>query len=298
VSFPQSDYSFPTFTLFLLYYHRSLTMRCNYNRTATLVLATGGTLLNAAAVLQMLTLWRTLKWESESEWEGSEQYTVGGLRVVWCLLTAYFTVAALACTVGIIGVVKRISSYVRLYRDYSVADLVFCALFTTFFTFTSSHPVARSALCEELSRQPDLMRDLTASGLNVETCEAWFEKAVIVFVVLMGVSLVVKLQFTLTISTYLTTLIRSTPPTPLHLDIVAPHSASQSAPSPHHIFLLPNQSHHQSQEDVIIYAPVALSPQDARELDATEAWVSERTRSRTGKIRLTIKPDEGLVAEK
>ncbi|KAF8514851.1 hypothetical protein BU17DRAFT_52119 [Hysterangium stoloniferum] len=271
-------------------------MRCNYNRTATLVLAIGGTLLNASAVLELLALWRTLKWESESEWEGSENYTVGGLRVVWCLLTAYFTLAALACIVGIIGVVKRISSYVRLYRDCSLADLVFCALFTTLFGFTSFRPGVPSAVCEELSRQPDLMRDLAESGLSVETCEAWFEKAVIVLVVIMAVSLV--LQFILTISTYLTNLIRATPPTPLRLDIVGPHSASQSAPSPHHIFLLPDQSHCQSQKDVIIYAPVALSPQDARELDATEAWVSERTRGGPGRIRLAIKPGEGLMGDK
>lgn len=34
-------------------------------------------------------------------------------------------------------------------------------------------------MCEELGRQPELMRDMAESGLNLENCEYWFERAVI-----------------------------------------------------------------------------------------------------------------------
>ncbi|KAF8592762.1 hypothetical protein K439DRAFT_1626101 [Ramaria rubella] len=296
-------------------------MPSRYPRTATLVLALCGTFLNLAAAVQLLSLWRSLKWESDSEWEGSEKYRLDGVRIVWCLLSAYFSVAAIACLVGLIGVVKRIPSYVRLYRDYSVADLCFCALSTIAFALASFRPAVRSAVCEELSRQPDLMRDLAEAGLNLENCESWFEHAVVASVGLMGVLLVVRLQFTLTISNYHTQLLRSTV-NGLRLEIVRPSSSLPSLPgcgaepSPHRIYLLPNRSDHKSSvqtpaaqpTEVVVYAPVplnSLSIEDARELDATEAWVSPTHRHHrphrrsgskgSGHISLPISPDEGLL---
>lgn len=77
-----------------------------YSRTATLALALCGTFLNLAAALQLLTLWKSLRWETESEWEGSEKYRLDGVRFVWYLLSAYFSVAAAACMIGLFGVLK------------------------------------------------------------------------------------------------------------------------------------------------------------------------------------------------
>ena len=45
-------------------------------------------------------------------------------------------------------------------------------------------------VCEELARQPELMRDLAESGLNLENCEFWFERAV---VAVLGVILVLAI---------------------------------------------------------------------------------------------------------
>ncbi|KAF8530903.1 hypothetical protein JB92DRAFT_3081075 [Gautieria morchelliformis] len=257
----------------------------SYSRTATLALAFCGTFLNLAAALRLLSLWKSLRWESDSEWEASEKYRLDAVRIVWCLLSAYFSVAAAACLVGLVGVVKRIPAYVRLYRDYSVADLCFCALSTIAFALASFRPGVRAAVCEELSRQPDLMRDLADAGLNLENCEAWFERAVVASVGLMGVLLVVRLQFTLTIANYHTQLLRSTLHT-VRLQIVRPSRGPEHAPadpaSPHRIYLLPSRPHPAAPpgpaNDVLVYAPVPLnsiSPEDARELDATEAWLSQ-----------------------
>ena len=82
--------------------------------TATLALALCGTFLNLIAAVQLLSLWKSLRWETESEWEGSEKYRLDGVRIVWSLLSAYFSVAAMACMIGLIGVVKVRSYYILL----------------------------------------------------------------------------------------------------------------------------------------------------------------------------------------
>ena len=55
----------------------------------------------------------------------------------------------------------------RLYRDYSLADICFCALLALATVAVSFRPGARATVCEELA------------GLNVENCEEWFEHAVL-----------------------------------------------------------------------------------------------------------------------
>lgn len=102
-----------------------------YTSTATLALALCGTFLNLIAALQLLSLWKSLRWETESEWEGSEKYRLDGVRIVWCLLSAYFSVAAMACMIGLIGVVK-----VRGYYDP----------LTLFFTHVAAHSILRPSL--------------------------------------------------------------------------------------------------------------------------------------------------------
>lgn len=205
----------------------SLPILMSRNSTATLALALCGTFINLIAAIHLLSLWKSLRWETESEWEGSEKYRLDGVRIVWCLLSAYFSVASMACMIGLIGVVKvrdhpdsvshfvshsvllqRIPSYVRLYRDYSVADLCFCALSTICFALASFRPFVRSAVCEELSRQPDLMRDLADAGLNLENCESWFERAVVASVGLMGVLLVVRVSPPIPLTQILSSLTR------------------------------------------------------------------------------------------
>ena len=49
-------------------------------------------------------------------------------------------------------------------------------------------------ICEELSRHGDLMRDLAEIGLSPESCEQWFERAVVVFVGVMFIIIVVRVS--------------------------------------------------------------------------------------------------------
>lgn len=54
----------------------------------------------------------------------------------------------------------------------------------------------RTFICEQLSRQPDLMRDMAEMGLSIENCEPWFEKAVGVMMMAMLVHIIIRVSFT------------------------------------------------------------------------------------------------------
>ncbi len=54
----------------------------------------------------------------------------------------------------------------------------------------------RASVCEELGRQPELMRDLADSGLNLENCEDWFERAVAAVVGVIFVFVVIRVSLT------------------------------------------------------------------------------------------------------
>lgn len=185
-------------------------------RSVSLAISLLGALVNFAFAVQLLSAWRSLRWEPESEWEGSENSWRGdGVKLVWGLLSGYFAVAATICVVGFVGIVKvrllsplfirqtttaneypqSIPSYVRFYRDYSIADFSFCTLFTLFGTYASfRRSSVRAIVCDELSRQPDLMRDMAEMGLSLENCEMWFERAVFFGVIIMVVLSVIRVS--------------------------------------------------------------------------------------------------------
>lgn len=91
--------------------------------------------------------------------------------------------------------VQSIPPYIRFYRDYAVADFAFCALTTLSVTYASFRYYSfRTDICEELSRHADLMRDLAESGLSLENCEQWFERAVVAFVAVMTIIIVIRVS--------------------------------------------------------------------------------------------------------
>jgi len=81
---------------------------------------------------------------------------------------------------------------VRFYRDYSIADLSFCALATLGGSYAAFMSSTRAILCEEFSRHPELMRDMLEMGLNSENCEHWLARAMTVLIGAMVVLLVVR----------------------------------------------------------------------------------------------------------
>ena len=189
-----------------------------WHRTASALISLLGAFTYLAFAIQLFALWRSVKWDSESEWEGSaDSWTTNGVKLVGGLSVAYFVSGAVASAVGFIGIVKvrshggirplyvsspcfsicvqSIPPYIRFYRDYSVADFAFCALTTLSVTYASFRYYSfRTDICEELSRHADLMRDLAESGLSLENCEQWFERAVVAFVAVMTIIIVIRVS--------------------------------------------------------------------------------------------------------
>ena len=77
------------------------------HRSASLALSLVSACVNGIVAAHVLSLWRVLKWESESEWEGSaEGWRGDSIKLVWLLLAAYFTTATVICLIGAFGVIK------------------------------------------------------------------------------------------------------------------------------------------------------------------------------------------------
>ncbi|KAG8965923.1 hypothetical protein FRC03_012759 [Tulasnella sp. 419] len=254
-------------------------------RTATLILSGLGACANFYASAKLVSIWFSFRWTSwgsdgeSSEWEGYA-WSIDTARALGAIICAYFFVGGIASIVGFVGTLKRRTSNLRLFRDYSIADLAFGFTCTTLFTFASTQPSVRSMLCEELSRQPDLLRSLSESaGLTVENCEGFIDKAVVGVVLALFVGLFIRLQFTLTVINYYTHLKR----TQQHH-----HSSSRRSQSHRHsrsssqrIVLLSsplpssslssNPSSSSDGQQTVVYAPVNVSLEQARKMNGRDA---------------------------
>jgi hypothetical protein len=81
-----------------------------------------------------------------------------------------------------------------MYRDYWVADLSITSLATFFFALASFSPVVRTSICEEISRQPQVTRELGEAGLDLEDCEPWLERAIVTGVGITAVILIFRVS--------------------------------------------------------------------------------------------------------
>lgn len=85
----------------------------------------------------------------------------------------------------------------RFFRDYSIADVLFMmmsALTLSYLSFSSSSATLRSSVCDELGRQPELLREVAESGLDLENCEYWFERGIVLMIAMYMVFVVVKVR--------------------------------------------------------------------------------------------------------
>ncbi|KDQ64142.1 hypothetical protein JAAARDRAFT_27759 [Jaapia argillacea MUCL 33604] len=309
-------------------------------RTATLIVSLLGTIGNLVVAVELLSLWRSFKWDFENDWEreGSADAWLWGINLVklaWGLFSAYFAAAATASLIGFVGTLKNIPSYVRFYRDYAVADFSFCAFFTGFAAYESFRTSVRAGVCEELSRQPELLHNMAEMGLNLENCELWFERVSIAFIGAMAVVLIFRLHFLIAVVHYYSQLTRHGLGLPSYTSMgpishppsqrvyLLPSPTESSFPVSHHTTSSPSPRDGSKLDNYMVYAPVplsALSEQQARDLNATEAWITRtstesttfppatpqprghshrhrrhRSGSATGRISLPISPEEGLL---
>jgi len=191
----------------------------------------------------------------------------------------YFSSAVSVCAIGFVGILKNKPSYVRFYRDYSIADFAFCAFTLVSFTYAAFQDPARAGVCEEFSHHPELMRYMQEMGLNLENCERWLERVVFGILAVLFVVMIIRLHFLLAVSFYYSHLTK-------HYHRGPASSASlNSLPSyaMQRIFLLPKNItdpgdlEHDVELDVL-YAPVSRHsvPKELQD-QAIEAWVPRGT---------------------
>jgi len=273
-------------------------MTRRFNRSVSVAASLAGALFNFIFAVRLLALWRSLGWESETEWEGSgDVWRVDSVKIIWGLLSTYFAAAALACFVGFVGLTKTIPSFVRFYRDYSIADFAFVTFGTLFIGYSSFRtPYVRASVCEELSRHPDLMRDMVEMGLSLENCELWFERAVVAGGGVMFILMVIRIHTLIALSNYhrhlsrevfagskAHTSLRTLSTDSLHRIYLLPTPTSPPSASSFSFNHFDSSAHARSSSDnVVVYAPVpvgGMSEQDARKMNATEAWIPRRSMS-------------------
>ncbi|KAH8105980.1 hypothetical protein BXZ70DRAFT_407434 [Cristinia sonorae] len=263
--------------------HPSRTSLNFIQRAFALSVSFAGAIFNGVLAIRLLTLWRSLRWETESEWESSAiAWRVDPVKLIWGLLSVYFAAAATAYTVGFVGIARNRPLLVRFFRDYSIADFVFITMSTmtvTYAAFTTAY--LRTGICEELSRQSELLRDVVDTGMSIENCEFWFEKGIVALLGMMLVLIAMRLHFVVTLSRCYSQVRRE------RYGKFHSRSSSARSDSLQRIYLLPNpvspstssgvsHSRAKSLEEVVVYAPVplgGLSEEEARGLNATEAWI-------------------------
>lgn len=272
--------------------------------------------VNFLEAIQLAYLWSALKWEPETEWD---EWRMNGVRVVVGLVCGYLLWTCCAAFVGLLGALKHKPSYLRFFRDCTIVDIVFSFMFTVVTAFSASRPSTRALLCDQLSRQPELLRGAADAGLNFENCELWFENAVLIFTCVMLVTLVMRVQFTFTLSNFYTRLLRKHRVEPLDTVprriLILPSSTSADIPLLSSTDSSSSTSTNQEQQHVVVYAPVRQTLETAQELGAVEAWVSNHRRghshshshsrsrsysgsNRTGRIQLEIRDGEGLLPDR
>ncbi|KAF6761933.1 hypothetical protein DFP72DRAFT_877499 [Ephemerocybe angulata] len=263
-----------------------------YTRTASLAITTVGLVINTIITLYVFSGWSSsYKWEPESEWESKTGYwRVDGVKLLWGLLSAYFSSAAIVCGVGLFGILKNRPTYIRFYRDYTIADFCFCSFFITLAAYGSFRGQTRAGVCEHFSEYPELMRDMLEMGLSIENCELWLERAVLASLAVLFIVLAVRLHFLLALSNYYSHLIRyHRPGSSKSLSLSScgssssssshsSHSSISSSSAPQRIYLLPGPPPQKGVDGHptidVVYAPVPIDSLPLEmQVQAVEAWV-------------------------
>ncbi|EKM59116.1 uncharacterized protein PHACADRAFT_249349 [Phanerochaete carnosa HHB-10118-sp] len=284
-------------------------------RSISLCASLASAVLNSFCALRILLSWRSLRWDfSGVDDTDSFPVNVDALHLLWGLFTLYFAAAATASTIGFVGIARNSISYVRFFRDYSVADLlfmIFSSLTISYLSFSSASSLIRTSVCEELGRQPDLLRDIAESGLDLENCEYWFERGIVVVIAMLFVLVIVRVHFVLALSKYYGQLRRVQAGFPSwYLPLSSSARDLEMATQLQHIYLLPTTtspeytsldakekvkasdldyedrgSEDETEDDgVMLYTPVPLgrvSREEAKGMGVREAWMEAPSTSTT-----------------
>jgi len=175
-------------------------------RRVVLPLIAFGGALNICFLCSTMLVYVNARKDAESEWEG------GGHDVIpttTAFIVTYCLISLTASLIGGLGVFKRTPSYIHLFLQYTLGDLVLSAVTLISLAFTSSRSSRwHESTCNELFTQPDLLRLLVRFGVNIQECEIWLEKFITTAITVLCIVLILKVQFIILVSTFYATLSR------------------------------------------------------------------------------------------
>lgn len=149
-------------------------------RTATLILSICGTLSHFYGAFSMSTL-----------------PNVDSDPVMW-VISSYSWIAGFACLAGLVGVMRNNLTYLRVFSFYYWADLALNFFFSVVFSVVAF--TVGKDVCTEIVNAPE------QEGLDMETCLEVYQATSIAVVLAMGVSLLLKLHYSLAIHAYYLTI--------------------------------------------------------------------------------------------
>lgn len=77
------------------------------HRMFVLAASLSGAVINSAFAFRFLSVWRSARWEHESEWEGIDTvWKVDPVKLIMGMLSVYFTIAAVLSYIGFFGIAK------------------------------------------------------------------------------------------------------------------------------------------------------------------------------------------------
>jgi hypothetical protein len=91
---------------------------------------------------------------------------------------------------------QRLLPSIRLYLQFSFVDFATYLLGMVILVFKVYKPKDwKDDLCEEVSVHPDVLRALRSGGFDIENCESWVENLMLGMMTLLGVGLILKVQW-------------------------------------------------------------------------------------------------------
>jgi len=205
--------------------------------------------------------------------------------------------ACVVSAVGFGGVLKKHSPTIRFFRDCAIADLSFGVALTLLLGYSAFFYQQLGVgvrACEELSRNPVVMRHL---GIDSENCEQWVERSILASIIGMLVLVVVRLHATLLIARYYKHVCRpaggTLPYNRFDLEERKVHHHRRSFSSSQRVYLLshpadstpttPIRDDEERDGMITVYTPTKMSISTAKGLTSgvlREAWIGSKRRHR------------------
>ncbi|KAH8834199.1 hypothetical protein DL96DRAFT_1703811 [Flagelloscypha sp. PMI_526] len=249
------------------------------------------------STLPSLKIWSWPKTFAASNAEDSYTgwFTLEAIIQAFSLLgSVYLFTAVLVSIVGFIGVLKKQPATIRFYRDCAIADLSFgtaVTLLVGYGAFFFQQLGLGVSVCDELSRNPVIMRSLS---IDLENCEQAVERWFFATLVFLVIGAVIRLHCLLFISKFYNLVAAEVERRRLPLNMSDLASRNKDESRRHHrrssssskrVFIVEHSSSSSSttptdEGRVLVYTPTSMTLSEARKFATVKEAVVQSSSSR------------------